>query len=184
MNGTLGIINHIAVPRSHSPRPAWLSSEGPHLPGSRGAMGGGRTRAFAEKGSRVILPPGGAPPPPLDGPSIIVAYPLLANSRLGCSPNLGWYALYHTTSCQSRRNTNQGLDKKSGGLPASPPAARFGRAPALIGPGAQGPQLFPRSGKRWRIAAGEFPTLSAFIIARSKRGLNICLILCTLYLRS
>jgi hypothetical protein len=184
VDDTREIINHIAVPRSHPPRPPWLLSEELHLPGSRGAMGWGRTRAFAQKGSRAILPPGGAPPPPVDGPSIIVAYPLLANSRLGCSPNLGWYALYHTTSCQSRRNTNQGLDKKSGGLPASPPAARFGRAHALIGPGAQRPQLFPRSGKRWRIAAGEFPPLSAFIIAPSKKRTNICLILCALYLRS
>lgn len=125
-----------------------------------------RTRAFPENGCLAIFPPGGAPLPKLDWPSLGVAYPLLAKSRLGCSPNLGWYAAYHTTTCKSRRNTNQCLDEKSRGLPASRPAAPF------ICPVAQPPQRFPRSWKRWRIAAQEFPAITAFIIARFKKRTN------------
>ena len=98
-----------------------------------------------------------------------MAYPLLARSRLGCSPNLSFDRAYHTTSCKSRRNTNRCHEKKLRGLPASSPAARFGQAPTFFCPGAQPPQLFPRSWKRWPFAAREFRTISAFIIAPSKK---------------
>jgi len=126
------------------------------------------TGAFPKNGSLAIFPPGCGPQPHLDWPFIAVAYYLLAISRLGCSPKLGFDATYHTTFYKFQGKTNPFLDKKSRRFPASSPTARHGRAPAFICPGAR-QQLFPQSWKQCHVAAQEFPTLTDFIIARYKR---------------
>lgn len=80
-----------------------------------------------------------------------VAYPLLAHSRLGCSPEFAFHAAYHTTSCKFRSKTNQCPDKKSGGHPAFRPAVPLPRpsspAPAAPAPVREG--VAPRS---WGIS--------------------------------
>jgi hypothetical protein len=107
--------------RSSVIRPALPLSAGAILQDSRGAPGFNPTRAFAGIGSLAVFLSGGAPPPPRHGPFIAVAYPPPAHSRLGCSPKCGLNAAYHTTSCRYRSNTNQCLDKKSGGRPGFRP---------------------------------------------------------------
>ena len=126
MNDTRKVSGRDHIPRFLSTRPAARASAEPNLPGSPGARCSSQTRTFPSNGSLAISPLGGAPQPHLHWPFFGVAYSLLAISRLGCSANLGYNAAYHTTSCQSWGNTKQSPDKKSSGLPAFRPAARFG----------------------------------------------------------
>ena len=115
-------INEVHSTRLNFPGPAWPVSAGAILRDSRGARGVSPTRAFPGIGSLAVFPPGGIPPLHRPGPFIAVAYPLLAHSRLGCSPECGLNAAYHTTSCAYRSNTNQRPGKKSGGFPAFRPS--------------------------------------------------------------
>lgn len=113
MHGTQRVIRQGRPPRPSSHCPVLPVSPSPNLRGSRGAMRLSPTRAFPGSASRAVSPPGGAPQPNLNRPSIGVAYPLLAHSRLGFSPNLGLDTAYHTTSCGFRRKTKRCPEKKS-----------------------------------------------------------------------
>ena len=126
MNDTPKVIGQNHIPGFPSTRPATRAFAEPNLRGSHGARYSSRTHAIPNNGSLATSPLGGAPQPHLHWPFVGVAYSLLAISRLGCSANLGYNAAYHTTSCQSWGNTKQSPDKKSSGLPAFRPAARFG----------------------------------------------------------
>lgn len=125
MNCTLEVINQRSLPQSPSTRRASPVCARPPLAGSPRARGLTSTRAFPGSGRLVRLPPTGAPPRSLRRPFLRVAYPLLANSRLECSPNSGFLTAYHITSCKPRSKTNQRLDKKSRGLPLSGQSARI-----------------------------------------------------------
>ena len=68
---------------------------------------------FAPKSLLRVFPnPAAFPQPSLARPFIAVAYYFLANSRLECSPDLGYDSAYHTTFCKSRVNTNYSFTKK------------------------------------------------------------------------
>ena len=173
MNGTQTAIIQNNPPRSAStPRTLPVSAE-PYLRGSRGAIGVSRTRACPGIGAPAIFPGGCGPKPSLDGSSACVAYSLLAFSRLGYSPNLVFDRAYHTTSCKSRGNTNQCLDKKSRGLPLPSPVTKSGCPCPIIHPIAQCPPRFPRAGKQRHITAQEFHGSTDLTIARfPRKGLN------------
>lgn len=80
----------------------------------------------------AILSCSGAPLPRLIFRFFLVAYGILACSRLGCSPKMALNRAYHSTSRDPRCNTNRCLDKKTRGLPnatrATPPGPT--RSPA------------------------------------------------------
>src|SRR5208283_5066469 len=107
--GTLEVISQSDISRSFFARPAFLPPAPPNQGGFRGAMGGNRSCVLPGNGSPAIFPSGGAPQPNPDWPFIPVAYSLLAHSRLGYSPNLGFDAAYHTTFRKFRGYTNQCL---------------------------------------------------------------------------
>jgi hypothetical protein len=65
----------------------------------------------------AFLSSSGAPLPRLIFRFFLVAYGILACSRLGCSPKMALDRAYHSTSCGPGCNTNRCLDKKSRGLP-------------------------------------------------------------------
>lgn len=142
MYDTHKIINQWRIYSSLRTRPALPASAEPDLGGFRGPGGSSRPRASPPTGSPAISSRGCAPQPHLDCPLIGVAYCLLAHSRLGCSANLDYSTAYHTTSCKSRGNTKQSSDKKSRGLRAFSPAARFGHARPSLGIGPLSTMLF------------------------------------------
>jgi hypothetical protein len=107
VNGTREISHQGHIRRSPSTRIALVLSAGPSLWGSRGALC--RTCALPGNAFPNIFPLRYAPHSNLDWPSLPVAYCVLAISRLGCSPNLGFNTAYHTTFYKSQGSTNQCL---------------------------------------------------------------------------
>lgn len=152
VDGTYKTSAQCGVPRFLSSCPALPVSPDPYPQGSRESAALNWTRAFPGNGSRGFRP--GAPAPRLDRAFLLVAYPPLEKSRLGCSPNGGLNAAYHTTSCRYRENTNQCLDKKSGRPPIPAPA----RCPV-----AQQQPHSPRTRNRQIITKFRFITAFIFL---------------------
>jgi hypothetical protein len=158
-------------PRSASNYPTLAVSPSPNLPSCREATSLSPTRALLESASLAILPPAGAPPPYLGWPFVCVAYFLLAHSRLGFSPNLGYDTAYHTTNCIFPGNTKRCLDKNFCAPPPRFPSASQVwpglRCYLFRSPVGQGGH---RVGESWRRLAEEFPPFGFHVRSMQKRS--------------
>ena len=166
MYGTLEVAAQFHLPRPLIARPPCALPVGSSFWRSRGARGRNRTGALPGDVPLEMFRFGCGPKSHLHWPSLPVAYCLLALSRLGYSPNLGFNTAYHTTSFISQVNTNQFLDKKSGGLPTSRQATPL-NLPCSPVAGRPSP-----SGRQPHTGAQESPFIITFIIARSKKRTN------------
>jgi len=123
VNGTFKPIYRVSFARPCSTRQPF-SAPGKQIVGDfGGVISSRRCCPLPRNEAMVVFPPVCRSASHPDFPLAPVAYPVLARSRLGYSPNWGFDAAYHTTSCKYRRYTNQFRGKNTGGLPASRPPA-------------------------------------------------------------
>jgi hypothetical protein len=146
VNGTIETISRRHNPHSSDAGPVFRRRAGRNIRQGRGVPVA--ICAFPGHTSLTEFP--ACPSPPRrPRPSSPVAYYLPEISRLGYSPKLAPHRAYHNMSCRCGCNTNQQLNKKTGGpssLPLRPGLSQPGSPViAILSPARGSAPLHPRA---------------------------------------